>query len=61
MRGKKAKEIRGALGIKNIEDCPPLMKRIYKRVKRKYSRTPSKQRSGFIEAIRSTINQTNAK
>jgi len=51
MRGKKAKEIRRALNIGDGDLKNPIIRRIYRRIKKNYNATPRREREAFIKDL----------
>lgn len=49
MRNKKAKEIRKEM---NFSKDHPLLKKIYRRYKKIYSRTPAKEKANLMSVIK---------
>lgn len=49
MRNKKAKEIRKEM---NFSKDNPLLKKIYRRYKKIYSRTPAKEKANLMSVIK---------
>lgn len=55
MRNTKAKKIRKILGLSKDSENP-ILKRMYRRFKRLYSRTPENNKSNLLKSIQKQFN-----
>jgi hypothetical protein len=55
MSGSKAKEIRKAINL-NLKECHPIQKRVYKRLKKEYTKMTEENKPLFLEQLKNKFN-----